>query len=180
MARAEWTHKKLGESDIRVLRSFIKQGLQPYVDDIREFYLSVKYLSDLSTGCHAWAVREHGNGALGYMVVRGGSSDFASTTVFPYVNPSKIDLGVPGGTRPAILEEVLREPIIMEDFYVYYRRGKVCFLSEELHDAEKRGTRLQAVMVFTRGEAFALLDGKVLSSTKEKLRKAFGIREVLE
>lgn len=176
MARAGWTKKALSEGDVRILRGFVRQALLPYVEGIRRFYRSEEPLN-AETGCHPWQLRERGDAEIGYMVVREGPRDFKSTDVFPYVNPSKIDIGVPGGARPAVLEEVMFEPLAVEEFYVYYKRGKLCFLERGLHEAEMEKVKLKAAVILSRKEAFALLDGAALPATLKKVRHAFGIKE---
>ena len=176
MASQGWTKKRLSEDDIGILRGFARQALQPFVVNVEDFYYSLGRI-DMSTGMHPWAARERG-GAMGYMVVRTGPKDFKSTAVFPYVNPSKLDIGVPGGTKASVLAEILEEPLDVEGYYVYYRRGKLCFLTRELAEAELSGVRLQAPVFFTREEAFALLNGETLKSTKDRVAKAFGIRRM--
>ena len=176
MARARWTDRELSEDDIHTLRCFLRQSLIPFIEHVRDFYYSLDYIS-METGFHTWALREKG-AALGYMVVRSGPKDFTSTTVFPYVNPSKVDIGVPGGTKPAVLQEILKEPLDVEDFYAYYKRRRICFLTKELHEAEFDRIALQSTVFLSREEAFALLNGETLELTLDKVRKAFGIRRV--
>lgn len=176
MAKTGLDSRMLTEEDIHALRCFIRQALLPYTNDIRDFYYSIDTI-DMETGEHPWALRERG-AVLGYMVVRSGPRDFRSTNVFPYARPSKISIGVPGGSKPAVLNEVMKEPLEVEDFLVYYKRGKLCFLTKELAQADFDEVRLVSSVLFTREEAFALLDGETLDITKDKVRKAFGIRRV--
>ena len=176
MASQGWTKKRLSEDDIGILRGFVRQALQPFVVNVEDFYYSLDRI-DMATGLHPWAAREKG-GAMGYMVVRSGPRDFVSTAVFPYVNPSKLDIGVPGGTRATVLAEILEEPLEVDGYYVYFKRGKLCFLTRELAEAELGGVRLQAPVFFTREEAFALLNGETLKATADKVAKAFGIRRI--
>lgn len=176
MAGQGLTRKRLSDDDIGVLRGFARQALQPFVVNVEDFYYSLDRI-DMSTGLHPWAAKEKG-GAMGYMVVRSGPRDFRSTAVFPYVNPSRLDIGVPGGTKASVLAEILEEPLDVEGYYVYFKRGKLCFLTRELAEAELGGVRLQAPVLFSREEAFALLNGETLKSTKDKVSKAFGIRRM--
>lgn len=174
MARGILIDKRLSDDDIHALRCFVRQALLPYANDIRDFYYSIDTV-DLETGEHQWALREHG-AALGYMVVRSGPKDFRSTNIFPYARPSKISIGVPGGSKPAVLKEVMQEPLEVDEFLVYYKRGKLCFLTREMAQAEFDEVRLQATILISREEAFAFLDGQALEITKDKIKKAFGIR----
>ena len=174
MARQEWTRKRLSEDDVGILRGFVRQALLPFVVHVEDFYYSADRL-DMSTGVHPWAAREMG-GAMGYMVVRTGPRDFVSTSMFPFVNPSKLDIGVPGGTKASVLASVLEEPLEVEGYYVYYKRGKLCFLTRELAEAELDRITLQARVFLTREEAFAILNGETLPFTKNKIAKAFGVR----
>ena len=174
MARQEWTRKRLSEDDVGILRGFARQALLPFVVHVEDFYYSADRL-DMSTGIHPWAAREMG-GAMGYMVVRTGPKDFVSTSMFPFVNPSKLDIGVPGGTKAPVLATILEEPLEVEGYYVYYKRGKLCFLTRELAEAELDGITLQARVFLTREEAFAILNGETLPFTKSKIAKAFGVR----
>lgn len=176
MARSGLSDKRLSDDDIHALRCFIRQALLPYADDVRDFYYSIDTV-DLATGEHPWALREKG-AVLGYMVVRSGPKDFRSTSIFPYARPSKISIGVPGGSKPAVLGEVMQEPLEVDEFLVYYRRGKLCFLTREMAQAEFDEVRLQATVLLSREEAFALLDGQALETTLDKVKKAFGIRRV--
>ena len=174
MARQEWTRKRLSEDDIGILRGFTRQALQPFVVNVEDFYYSLDRI-DMGTGVHPWAARERG-GAMGYMVVRQGPRDFISTDVFPFVNPSKLDIGVPGGTKPSVLAAILEEPLEVEGYYVFYKRGKLCFLTRELMEAELGRITLQARVFLTREEAFAILNGETLPFTQNKIAKAFGVR----
>lgn len=174
MARLGWNKKRLSEDDVGILRGFVRQALQPYIVNVEDFYYSIGRI-DMSTGIHPWAARERG-ADMGYMVVRSGPKDFASTCVFPYVNPSRLDIGVPGGTKALVLAEILEEPLEVEGYYVYFKRGKLCFLTRELAEAELDSIKMQARVFITREEACALLDGNTLASTKDKVARAFGIR----
>ena len=176
MAKGGLSDRRLSDDDIHAIRCFIRQALLPYTDDIRDFYYSIDTL-DLETGEHPWALRERGP-VLGYMVVRSGPRDFRSTCIFPYARPSKIDIGVPCGSKPAVLNEAMREPVDVEEFLVYYKRGKLCFLTREMAQAELDEVRLQATVLLSREEAFALLGGEALGLTLDKVRKAFGIRRI--
>lgn len=176
MARSGLSNKRLSDDDIHALRCFVRQALLPYTDDIRDFYYSIDTVN-LETGEHPWALRERG-AVLGYMVVRSGPKDFRCTNIFPYARPSKISIGVPCGSKPAVLNEVMQEPLEVEEFLVYYKRGKLCFLTREMAQAEFDEVRLQATLLLSREEAFAFLDGQALEITRDKVRKAFGIRRV--
>lgn len=176
MARIEQTVSPLGESDLHIVKEFIRQACLKHEGNIWDFYENKEGL-DMSTGIHSWKAKEVPDGTYGYMVCKQGKGAFESTSVFPFVTPSKLGVGLPTNRWVPLLDELLEEPLHAGSFYIYYKKRKLAFLTKTLHEAEKNKVRLEGVIPITRKEAFAILNGEVLDVTKEKLIALFEIKE---
>ena len=171
--------RPLGESDLRAMREFLRQACFSYEGDFWDFEYA-KDSVDRSPGWHAWKATEYPSGVLGYLVCKRGKQDFKSTFICPALIPGKLSIGLPVRTWLPLLKDILEEPLRVGSFYAVLKKGKICFLTEELFLAERRSVRLEGELYLSREEACAILNGEPMAETLERIKRLFSIAEDFE
>lgn len=169
----------LSDYDIFLLRKFCADGLERYIEPMKDFWEHAASYSERGPGEHPLADGRFAD-STGYRVEKRKISKgpLRGVAAYPFVRVRSLKvLPSDGGARFA-LRKALDEPLSVGGFHCVLDGDKrIAFLDDRTYMSTITGSSVEACVVLGREEAYAVLAGKPLERTRKKLMRVFGIEE---
>lgn len=171
--------EKLTDYDLFLVRQFCKDELKKYLRPMRDFWAHASSYAERPPGDYATPDSEFAREA-GYHIERRQvkCSPFRNIAAYPYVRVSRLKvLPAAKGSR-LVLRRIFEDPMRVEEFYCLLKGDSyVVYLTEAAYAATLSNRVTETVVFMGREEAYAILAGKTLVKTKNKLKRLFDMEE---